>query len=200
MNTLEENAIKEMMNMSEDEINTLAANHLANLTPSQMSLLRDRAENFAGTKTAKEAVNKLQKKGVTRKKMMKQIKEAKKNAPKTIDDSNLLNAILINESRKIKQISCHEKNLETEIKKILKCKDLSDLAEFVCFQISVGPLSEKYVSVYFDSSKSCEVVGNKRIDRITGVHNSGAAVFVCKDGGLGMDEFLEAEKVLLSIR
>lgn len=197
MNTLEENAVKDMMNMSEEEINRLATEHLSTLTSQQMANLKERAEAMSGTKMGKDAVKNLQKKGITRKKMMKQMKDAKKNAPKPLNDGIPLSTIFINNSRKIKQVFCNQNTLEKEIKKILKCQEL---AEFVCFQISVGPLTGKYISVYFDASKSCEGVGNRRIYRITGIHNSGTALFVCKEGGIEMSDFLEAEKELMLIR
>lgn len=198
MNNLEENALNSINNMSAEEINRLASEHLSTLSPEQINELKSRAEIFSSNKKTQKVINNLQKKGITRKKMLKQMKETKKSAPKEdIDKNDLLEVILINESRKIKNLKINKNNFESNIKKILKCKLLDELT---CFQISKGPLSNKDICVFLDSEKNCEKIGNKRSGRITSVNNYGPALFVCKNDDISLEDFLEAEKELLSLK
>lgn len=180
-------------NSNSDNMMNDVAERIANLTPNQLNKLKDEAMKKGLGQNDMKMVDKLRKKGITRKKMLKEIKDKKKENNQNSDKVEWIKAIHINESRKIKQIILSSNNFYEDCKRFLQTKE--ELDETQHSEWSIGPFENKKIKIIIDPSKECKGKGNRRLDKFLTVKNSGGAIFTSTDESITLEDFLEFEKL-----
>ena len=165
-----------------------------NMETENLGSLQERAEMFLQTDEGKKIIQNLHKKGLTRNKIKKQMKEAKKNKNTPIKNEKLYNCILINESRKVKSIKINLDDIHNECKKKLK---FIEPEEYQCSNFSIGSLEDEKVKFWIDTTKMCEKNGNKKIKRLTGINNTGSILFILNNKDFDLNKFLSVENIIL---
>lgn len=194
MNNLPEETVNKIM---EDEaLVESVGNMVANMDTENLGALRERAEQLLQTDEGKKMLQSLQKKGLTRKKMKKQLKEAKKNKPVDDTKKEMIDCVLINESRKVRLIKINSLDVLDECKKKLK---FNEPDQNQCSNLSIGPFINKRLKFWIDSSKNCEKNGNKKIKRLTGINNNGSILFLIDNEDIDLNEFLKVEAMMTEI-
>lgn len=174
-----------------------AAKMVAAMNSDEFADMKQKAMIEQNSASTKKAIQKLREKGFNRKKMMKKMKDAKKEAKNQGDETSsvpveMIQCIWINESRKIKEISLNANDMITECKKILRTK--GEIDELQCSNLSVGVLEDKRIKIYLDPSKNCETGGNRRTNKFLPCKNHGGCIFSAVDEDFPLAQFLEAEK------
>ena len=134
----------------------------------------------------------------TRKELIKEQKQYKKEMAeqnrRIRSEMNLVNVVLVNNSRKLKLKQVSEQIVWMEIKRLLHAKKI---AAFDCPRLCEGTLSDKSITVVCDSALVGKR-GNKRSTRLTGHPFSGELVIYSPGYSLSVKEIEAVEKKVSS--
>ena len=156
--------------------------------------MKEYARKLSTTPQAKEARQELQKKGVSRKsvkKQLKKIKKEKKSIPQSLAITTSQKAVLITNSRKIKQITLSCANIELSVWDILH---VSAPVELSCSRLAQGPLKGKTIKVWYDADDKSR---NKLTSKIIGFPVGGSMIILVKDEDLTVDDFMLAKEAMI---
>ena len=155
-------------------------------------VLRDAANeamHMVKTNEGEKLSKTVNKKGVTRSKMMREYKVMKKNMkqeeapppslPRTI--------IIVSENRQLTEKVVSLVTIKEDIKKILKCQEPIEVTAPL---LSEGHLSGKDIKIWYDSNNKGR---NRKLSKLAGIRCGGAGIIVCYTDDLTSDgiKFIE---------
>lgn len=120
---------------------------------------------------------------------MKTTKEMNKKLGITVKPDAMINVLVINASRKIKNLKIKQSQIETEINKYL-CKQSNQVD---AYNLKVGPLAEFEIEIFYDPTNGSL---NRLATRIAGFPIGGSIVLVDRSKDLKENDLNDVIKIL----